>query len=1516
MAIKQTEYNIKGLRQDVSRSKHSAEYAIELKNVRLTAREESTMLSVTNEKGTSFLLDLNLDEEDTIVGQVSFDDNIIVFTNTNKVILVNVTHKKHTLLITLENDYNVECVEALVSIESEALVKIYWVDGVNQPKMMLLERIINDNDEYDYIVKNESSMSFNSDLALKETFNIVQRYEGGSFSSGVIQYAFNYYNKSGQESSIVDVSPLYYITHGTRGASAEDTANNSFEITIEEADYHFDYIRVYSIHRSALDDVPFVKLLKDIKLDKEKESNKYSFTDNGLLGSAIDPSELLYKGGDFIIAKTLAQKDGTLFLGNITTNNFKLDLSKELLESWRSGNNLKWVERELNTIELKNYYPYDLTNIPGFKSRETYRLGVQFQHKSGKWSDPIFYKDSTVDQLPNSLVKDTGSTAVHKNIIAELSIPSEVKTTADAQGYIKIRPVVVFPKDSERNVIAQGILCPTIFNAETRQNGTCHSQSSWFLRPTVNRDIFGYYLTNHFSASYTANSVISKSGIIKDDEKDDSNLVSKYGAWAEFRHYYPLPHASQKNAEIATSAVGYITKKNSSLPWHYNNYAVTRLDDDNRDFTAYLDILSSEFQDSFFIDQSIVTFHSPEIELGKVTNVTNYKTRIIGAVPFDSNAGDISIEISNAGMRTGISNFYPNLYEGLTNPNYVSSNTISNNTNNENQRDKVGNGARSLIAGNFFFDSGSSDVIQNAGDGKSHIVGHAIYPWQAKTTLNAAVKHDDREEYAVLKRKQLSNLKFSAGSIYYSDSSCIDFESDVYLFSGDPIFMDIPKNLSLKNPNVKWKYSGNINMLITPKVYEQNAMDLWIATGNDEISLNSNELVDYELSMLHTKLSDDNYRLNDKELSFVKNYIHETDSAEEAKAHLLNYVNEAISGDDGMKLVLTGLLEIKFPEWPEYSYYWKGRRKYYSTLGVGENYNEKKLFSGVFNASSSSEYYTKEPIEIKYKSSPHAVISLHYKKSNVNGYNIQQILPSGLVKDDNSTVPVNIKRLLKDLDNYTYGNIQLHEIQPLEVKGRSFRNSFLWLAELYQDELANKFNGDDYLSNIWYPAGESKRLEDIDTISFTHGDTFYARFDTLKTYPYDTSTFSDVNSIVEIGSFMVETRINLDTRYDKNRGNQSNLVVNPNIFNLFNNVYDQKDTFFNYRIIDEDIVRNTKFNSTVVWSKQKFANSDTDPWTSINMTSSLNLDATNGSISKLVNFNNEIYSFQNKAISHIAFNSRIQIPTSDNNPIEITNSYKVSGYKQYSPIGNNNSLQIKNTEGGIYFINNEDRGVYVFDGESSTNISDKYGLGVWFKSQNLNSFRIDYDKLNKDIYFIGRDKCVNFSSKLDQFESFFDYNDSTIFNVADKTYAFKNNKLYELFAGEYNYFFDDYKDFYITINHNDNPYKDKIYNNIEFRADTYNWNDAAKEFVLSKNCAFNNIIVENEYQSGEDILNYLKYHASNMKRKFRIWRINIPRDSTNNRDRIRNTWTNITLKAIKPDNTKTELHDLVVNYFM
>lgn len=1440
MAIKQTAHIIKGLRRDFSNSKQPKEYAIDAKNIRITNREDSSLLSITNEKGTQEVT-FNNNISGNYLGHTTINDILVLFTrvkdNNDYIYKINLSNNTNiTLFEGKLSDESIDHIEALGVYESEDIQKVYWVDGVSQPRMINIkdETLRTDVKEFDFI----------QELQLNETIKVEKSYSSGSFNSGVIQYAFNYYNKNGQESNIVEVTPINYISYEDRGATPNDYVSNSFKITISNYDKNFDYLRLYSIHRTSLDAIPSVKIVADINLRTAKSTAIVNYIDTGIVGETIDPVELLYKGGEYIIPKTLAQKDGTLFLGNIKLKNINqlkedtpptdvFNKDEYPVHHWRTQSHYKFTmtdsipmfswktEKVVGKIdELTGYYPYKAYLGKGdnttFKSKETYRLGIQFQDNTGKWSDPIVYKDVTVDKTPT--LDESNN---YLGVQGKLYIADEIVNWAKENNYKKVRPVVVYPQEGERDVVAQGILCPTVFNAKDRQEGTCFAQSSWFLRPSIPNSGIS-------SPSYRHDKNLTNDNyILKDPESEGGEFIEtdipKYGAWAEFRHYKCLPSYYERNSEIQSfiegtledyTISGYSSNINNTFP-----YITTDSDDVAR---LYLETTSNIFSDAYYVDQSIVTFHSPEIELGKVFNLDSLKVRVVGLVQFKSNAGDLDIKLSSAPIDTDILN--------INNVSYVGTDV-----NNDNQIA----GARSLISGLIYSDKNNSD------DGYS---SYMIYPWQRSGSLNPINRY---QSYAVLKNKKLSNLKFSYLTKYLENVALGEeylIPSNISLFNGEnSIRIPTPKNSIFIDDKDYLLYKGNVDSIVTPY--------------NGDLTLSVSGVEDLTLS-----LSEGRYRAHSY-TSFTK------EEFTPIKA-FNNIVN------------LTGALS-----------------------GITYDYNNN-------------------PISIKYKSTPHAVISLDYGLDDKTGALLQKRL-------DTLYVGAN-SEILDDKWYVAYGNNKFQGFKKLEIIKPLYNleykegPAYLWLAELYRDSVSNKFGGDNYESNIWYPAGKSVKLPESKEegelyyntyVEFTQGDTFFARFDSLKTYSDDLDA---VNSVTEIGSFMVETRINLDARYDRNRGKQSNLVMNPGNFNLFNDVYNQKNNFFNYRIIDKDIADNTKFPNTIVWSKQKFAGADVDPWTNINMASSLDLDGTKGELTKLVSFKNEIFSFQPEAINHILFNSRVQIPTSDGVPIELTNAYKVDGARQLSSIGSSNPLAIKSTDRGIYYMDNITKGIYVFNGQQSESLSDKLGMSSWVKEQNIDSYKVNYDKINQDIYFINNDNCLSYSEKLGEFESFFDYNDSEIFNVKDGTYAIKSNKLYKLFEGNYNRFFTSSKPFWITFTHNENPFNDKIYNTLEFRADTYNYitkdedgNDITPYWELSNNSSFNKIKVYNKYQDTKEVsLEFNRFTPSNLKRKFRIWRANIPRDFIHKRDRIRNAWANITLKASNPSNTKTELHDLVVSYFM
>ena len=127
--------------------------------------------------------------------------------------------------------------------------------------------------------------------------------------------------------------------------------------------------------------------------------------------------------------------------------------------------------------------------------------------------------------------------------------------------------------------------------------------------------------------------------------------------------------------------------------------------------------------------------------------------------------------------------------------------------------------------------------------------------------------------------------------------------------------------------------------------------------------------------------------------------------------------------------------------------------------------------------------------------------------------------------------------------------------------------------------------------------------------------------------------------------------------------------------------------------------------------------------------------------------------------------------------------------------------------------------------------------------------------------------------------------------------------------GDYNMYFGVYQPFYTTVIANPDMQADKIFNNLEFRSDTWDKNGNLL------NTTFDTLTTWNEYQEGTSKLTNILGRPSNLKKKFRIWRANIPRAKTNGRDRMRNPWLYIKLSMEEENVNKTVLHDMIVHYF-
>lgn len=1544
------------MQRDLSASAFSPEYAYENRNIRIMPTDESTLFSMVNEKGnlTTDIENIGHTLSGTPIGQAQIDDNWVIFTTSKSLgsddriykLWFNEDSKLEGKLLYLgslgfSTDHPIE---TLSFYENSDIKKIYWVDGLNQP------RVINIMAADEIIQKwTDTSFDFVQRLKLQEVVNINRDIvTNGNFSPGVIQYAFTYVNSYAQESNIFYTSPLYYISYNNRGANPEDKIGNSFNIAIDKVDKNFEYVRVYSIHRTSIDAIPTIKRVVDLAIaipgryrlpyfadiyntedirvlsvssgsytsltlipnestdpvhkwvlnssqysqvslpggnivyiEKGKtleiivsnpgiqgdtrlyyqnnilddpstyilvddySKSHVSYTDTGESGDIIDPTELLYVGGEEIIASTIAQKDNTLFLGDIILNRSLIsstvkDYCKSLTPTFGV------IGHAIESPEPTGYYPYynslkqSSADIKTFKYLETYRLGLQFQHYTGKWSEPVWVKDvrNTVHIESNYSSKEIVNLIQCDVLFKNRTIINELLS----QGYIRVRPLIVFPSLYDRECICQGILCPTVYNVQDRYNNAPFSQSSWFVRANAPFDEYKAFHYKQVGDDYSAdtngrdtgdfvNFTNSRAGIMYNG-KGELHSATNYdltvtidttnrGAWAEFRHDYPIPSNDDRKAEIQCI---YDPPINPYISIESNNIKVSEW--------------VSENKENFYVDQSILTFHSPDIEFD--TNVrsidsSGLKLRIVGFVPITSFVGDIDIQTSTPplnyqGQDTTAMGFYKESI-GVENVSRF--------------------GYRGIMSGAFWLDELSGALTDNPTLAPT---GFVVYPFHRNGSLNNTKNATEGYRSAMLDKKKLSNLRFSLNSYYFNPSdiwyaytagsTTKTGISGVSMFDSNEVSLirvPAPENSGLNDIN----YYGNVDKIITyPLVGEKK---------------------------------------------------------------------------DGYPIVTTGLRQSAN--------------------------NLHSIFSGdyaILPESDAKQSTGTDPVSMKYKSTPHAVLALNYTSDHKI-----RILPT-LMDNDVGSGNANwfINNENADLSNHKpfwsdseavgvsqdYLDIQIPIIKNGSKSGYGPEFGWLWLAELYNDNVQNRFGGqteEAFENNQWLPAGEPVSLVDADGypkdvvfIRWTEGDTYYQRYDHLKTYPF---TLEDQNAITDIISFMCETRVNLDGRYDRNRGQVSNFAITPTNFNLMNDVYSQTNNFFSYRGVNSKRLNLNNFHNAITWTKTKTAGELVDSWTNVTLASTLDLDGDKGSVRAIRRFNNNLIAFQDRGISQVLYNEQMQVSSTDGVPIEIANSGKVNG-KRYitDKVGCSNKWSICETPNGIYFIDDITKGIFLFNGKLD-NISDRLGFHSWINAKltginiwdpvNFKGFVTYYDKVNGDVFFISKDECLAFSEPLSQFSSFYSYEHTPYFiNLKDKGLALNpasGGTVYRVWLhneGDYNMYFNKYQPFSTTIIANPDMPLDKVFNTLEFKADSWD-----KDSLL--NTTFDTLTTWNEYQSGVSTLNNVIGKPATLKKKFRIWRANIPRDSSNNRDRMRNPWLYIKLSMETQNTNKTLLHDMIVHYF-
>ena len=1448
----------KGMNQDISISKASNEFAYENYNIRITAINDSTQLTVTNEKVPKDLeatIKLQDDSEETQIkgrplGYALLKDYIVLFTNDStkidRIYRLELFGNDSTPLcirgvILYEGSLNfefVDYIDTLPFFESDKIQKVYWVDGINPPRVINIVNTYSSDTSFDFVPPVKSFPSV----------TISKEYSGvGLFPSGVVQYFLSYYNKFGSESGIIWASDLQYITEPDRGVSAENNVVCSFKLDIKNLDSSYEYLRVYSVIRTSIDATPIAKVVKDINI---KNVTSTICIDTNTIGYNISIEDLLFLGLSNFSAKTITQKDNTLFLGNLSTGNSKLhprvvDLLKKIKDTGAScifWDYKYYSAQDYQLLQRENF-------IKTFKYKETYRFALQFQDKNARWSEPFWIEDSECNCYPKI---DTVSTDNQDKIFlptAKFQVPpkylKQFKETIITY-YRNYRLLIAEPTVNDRTILAQGFVNPTMFNVYDRiYNTGPYSIASWIARPKNSNSIKWRHL------------------------EDVGNLSFKdYDPKAEIQNVeIKRPVLTEKEYDNAGFVVSICINNNNKVSVFIYEHKNSTVDD----------IISIETND-FKFD----------------TN-RRYKKDLDTQYTGENDAAVIVLEIEMF------------IYEsiGVDTTNDLSSDTLNSYLKNKTSEDYQ-----------------TVTLIQEINNkwASGYFVG-----------LDSPVKYTNNNNisryglYTFISRKKHGDKYLKYNNNFYIDESIVTFHSP-----------EIEDNESLfSNTNLKFRligaipidtvYNDAIVQAETPKSTEAGITKDYLNTLN---TVQPNLLLYKDVS----SISDDSIFFPTK---IVPYYMYMWGK----KGSIIGQNSE---NTDSSKYPITySVLKHKILANRKYSNkntlfnepidcnsitptVFNSNETTVHSLKVG---TDIKTYSGNFSRVLTTDIDNKykvfyrylgmlfeqdmqvDPVSIDYKTTEHLVFSLG--EDTLLPYFGESYL---------------INFIYSELGNNTYypwKNNESTEYEPIYTDSSSSPSDkpFLLLGEIYRDIASDVLYGgtsEEALQSLnWIPASDVYSIDS--PITNSYGDTYYQRYDCLLSYP---STEEDLNSVVDITSFMVETHKNISGRFDKFIGDFNILNARKTNFNQFNPVYNQMNNLFTYKILDSKFDE-TKYTNQFAFSLTKTPMSDVDVWTKISLANSMNLDGIYGDLTKITKLNNNLITFQEKAISAINFNSRTALTSNTGASILLANSGKVDSTSIITTTsGCKNIKAICQANTGIYYIDDEKKSLMRINSEGLVNISSQ-GMSIWFKQNITGNEVLSYDALTHDIYISNYEWSLVFNEDLQTFTSFFDYYKTafSIITVNGKSILLDKNRENsgaitgitpkQMFGGNYT------PNYWITYKVNPEVYSDKIFSNVEFTADCTDGSKSINEpKVLTTDIPFTKLRVWNEYQHGDtDIRNKSLY--PDFKQKFRIWRVDIPRDASNNRDRIRNPWAFIRLSksGLKLTETKTTFHNLLVKYY-
>lgn len=465
----------------------------------------------------------------------------------------------------------------------------------------------------------------------------------------------------------------------------------------------------------------------------------------------------------------------------------------------------------------------------------------------------------------------------------------------------------------------------------------------------------------------------------------------------------------------------------------------------------------------------------------------------------------------------------------------------------------------------------------------------------------------------------------------------------------------------------------------------------------------------------------------------------------------------------------------------------------------------------------------------------------------------------------------------------------------------------------YERDLVSQYGGFDYnakQNNSYILAGKIKSCTGgLINSSIYGGDTFITIFDSLMSMfvreglSHDDMVSLDswvlLSSVPSSAFIPVESIINLDMRQDLCQSKSHEVATNGKIqetvqkgfqewpdgnpsgaypsnftdYYLYNTVYSRQATGRVYLAKPLNF-RTIQNNDCDVTSSDRHISAEyIDSWTSFKFNNKITINTSNGALTKLHVFRNQVMFWQPKAFGLFSFNDR-KVITDPNGTQLILGVGSVLEYFQYisEMSGASFTKSIIDSGAALYWYDDINRKFMMFQEGKEESISDVADVAPLFKRQELdtvtNAIGV-FDKSTRRVLLTFPSVyTISFNERLQAFESLYSYTPTIYIFNNGKLFGINGNSLVYQFGVESvpNEFFgalpvEGYIEFI------SGGVENKVFTNIEFTSSSSN---STTEYPLD---TFNYMELSNSYASGVVSL----VQPTNLRRRFRTWRIQLPR---------------------------------------